>query len=87
MPNLYCIRAESGKYADRFVAGGYAGIGWLETDDLSAVTDRKGLYPLYKKDNPKDPKEVVGQQVGQIARFRFEIEPGDYVLTPDIDTE
>ena len=25
--------------------------------------------------------------MGQIARFRFEIEPGDYVLTPDIDTE
>lgn len=87
MPNLYCIRAESGKYAERFVNGGYAGIGWLPNDDLSAVKTREELYPLYQKESPDDSNLVVGQQVGQIARFLLEIEPGDHVLTPDSDTE
>jgi predicted Mrr-cat superfamily restriction endonuclease len=30
---------------------------------------------------------VIGQQVGQIARFLFEIKEGDYIITPDADTE
>jgi predicted Mrr-cat superfamily restriction endonuclease len=46
------------------------------------------LYPLYREAYPKDTsKIVIGQQVGQIARFLLEIQPGDYVITPDADTE
>ncbi len=30
---------------------------------------------------------VIGQQVGQIARFLLEIGRGDYIITPAADTE
>ena len=39
-------------------------------------------------DNPDEKSQnVIGQQVGQIARFLLEINPGDYVITPAADTE
>lgn len=87
-PNLYCVRANYGQYADAFRRGGYVAIGWLTEDDLSEVDDKAAIYPLYRSAHPEDDSSyVVGTQVGQIARFRFEISPGDYVITPDRNTE
>jgi predicted Mrr-cat superfamily restriction endonuclease len=88
MNNVFCVRAEFGTYTKQFVAGGYVAIGWMPDVDLSGVTVREELYPLYRKAHPKDTSNVViGQQVGQIARFLLEIEAGDYVITPAADTE
>jgi restriction system protein len=88
MPDVYCVRAEYGTYTKQFLAGGYAGIGWLHDDDLTSVRSREELYPLYKAAHPNDTSNlVIGQQVGQIARFLFDIKAGDYVITPDADTE
>jgi len=87
MNNVWCVRAEYGTYAQHFVKGGYVAIGWLEKD-LSHITSREELYPLYKSEYPDDTSNVViGQQVGQIARFLIEMKAGDYVITPDADTE
>ncbi|GAA4408272.1 hypothetical protein GCM10023187_29900 [Nibrella viscosa] len=87
MPKIYCLRANSGQYTNHFINGGYAAIGWLTTD-LSAITSREELYPLYRKENPEDISNlVVGQQVGQIARFLFDIQPGDYIITPAANSE
>lgn len=86
--NLYVVRADFGKYTDLFIKGGYVAIGWLHTIDLSNITERDELYPLYRKYHPEDTSNVViGQQVGQIARFLLEIQPGDYVITPDANTD
>lgn len=86
--NLYCVRAEFGTYTKHFIDGGYIAIGWLPNNNLSAITSRDELYPLYKKEYPEDTSNVViGQQVGQIARFLLEIKTGDYVITPAQDTE
>lgn len=86
--NLYVVRADYGKYTDHFLKGGYVAIGWLQHDDLSSVTIREELYPLYTKNHPEDTSNVViGQQVGQIARFLLEIQAGDYVITPSADTD
>lgn len=86
--NLFCVRAEFGTFTQAFIDGGYVSIGWLPNDDLSEVTNREGLYPLYKKEYPKDTSNVViGQQVGQISRFMHEIQAGDYVITPAQNTE
>ena len=64
------------------------GIGFLPQPDLSKVRTRDDLYPLYKAAHPEDTSSiVVGQQVGQIARFLFEIKAGDYIITPAADTE
>lgn len=88
MTNVWCVRAEFGTYAQYFVSGGYVAIGWMENLDLSAVKSRDELYPLYRQEHPDDTSNiVVGQQVGQIARFLLEIQAGDYVVTPAADTE
>ena len=85
---LYCVRADFGTYTNHFLEGNYIAIGWLSDTDLAKIKSRDELYPLYKRDHPDDKSNVViGQQVGQIARFLLEIKPGDYVITPARDTE
>ena len=88
MVELYCVRAEFGTYTQQFLDGSYAAIGWLADDDLSHIKTRDEIYPLYKTAYPQDTSNVViGQQVGQIARFLLEIKAGDYVITPAQNTE
>lgn len=86
--NLFCVRAEFGSYTKQFLDGNYAGIGWLPKNDLSKVNLRDEIYPLYKKEYPNDTSNVVvGQQVGQIARFLLDIKPSDYIILPDSNTD
>jgi restriction system protein len=88
MPEVYCVRAEYGTFAAQFVNGGYMAIGWNDVKDLRRLKSKEELYPLYKKAYPEDTSNIViGQQVGQMARFLFDIQAGDYVITPDADTE
>ncbi|KRE14234.1 hypothetical protein ASE66_12595 [Bosea sp. Root483D1] len=88
MTNVWCVRAEFGRFARAFVDGGFVAIGWLEHQDLSACAHRDDLQALYRAAYPQDTSNiVVGQQVGQIARFLLEIAPGDIVITPDANTE
>lgn len=85
---LYCVRAEFGTYTKQFIDGNYVAIGWLPENDLSKITSREELYPLYKAEYPNDKSNVViGQQVGQIARFLLEMKSGDFVITPAQNTE
>ena len=86
--NLYVVRAEFGRYTDHFISGGYVGIGWLPNFDMTLIKSRDEVYPIYKEHHPADKsKVVIGQQVGQISRFLFEIQPRDYVVTPSSDTD
>jgi restriction system protein len=88
MTNVWCVRAEFGTFTKQFVEGGFVAIGWMSNTDLSVVSSRDELYPLYKQAHPEDTSTIViGQQVGQIARFLLEIAAGDYVITPAADTE
>lgn len=88
MNKVWCVRAEFGTYTEHFLKNGYAGIGWLESVDLSHIKTREELYPLYEEHHPEDTSNVViGQQVGQIARFLLEIQAGDHVITPAANTE
>ena len=85
---IYCVRAEFGTYTQHFLDGGYAAIGWIPDQDLSSITNREELYPIYKMAHPSDTSNVViGQQVGQISRFLLEIQEGDYVIVPAANTE
>lgn len=88
MPDVYVVRAEFGTYTNHFLKGGYVAIGWLISYDLSQVKTKDELKKLYEQDNPGEKSVyVIGQQVGQIYRFLFEMKPGDYVITPDNNTE
>lgn len=88
MTALWCVRAEYGTYTKQFVEGGYVAIGWMNDIDLSNVKTREEIRVLYRAAHPEDTSPIViGQQVGQIARFLLEIQAGDYVITPASDTE
>lgn len=88
MTQLFVVRADFGKYADAFVKGGYVAIGWIGGINLSGVTSREEIQALYRSSHPNDTSNIViGQQVGQIARFLLELQPGDFVITPSPDTE
>jgi restriction system protein len=88
MTELYCVRADFGNYTEHFINGNYIAIGWLSGTDLTNIKNRDELYPIYKVEHPADTSNlVIGQQVGQIARFLLEIKAGDYVITPSSDTE
>jgi len=89
MPEVFCVRADSGTFTEHFLRGGYVGIGWNEIEaDLSAIRSRDELYPLVKASYPDQQSPlVIGNYVGQIARFLFEMKAGDYVITPAADAE
>lgn len=84
---MWVVRAEFGKFTNHFISKGFVGIGWLPDDDLTHVTNREGIRTLYKTRYPNDTSNVViGQQVGQIARFALEMQSGDYVITPAVQS-
>lgn len=88
MTAAWCVRANYGTHTQAFRAQGCVAIGWMPDTDLSAVESRAALTPLYRAAYPKDTSPVVvGQQVGQIARFLLEMKAGDLVITPDANTE
>ena len=87
MKNVWCVRAGSGAYAKQFVHGGYVGVHFGMTSDLSQVSSRDELTALYRAAHPDETSNlVIGQQVGQLARFLLDMQEGDYVLTPAADT-
>lgn len=88
MKNVWCARAEFGKFTDHFLKSGYIGIGYGLKESLEFISTREELIALYKKAHPDETSNlVVGQQVGQVARFLLDMKEGDYVITPDADTE
>ncbi len=87
MTNVWVVRADGGKYTEACVKGGYTGIGW-DLEDLTEVRDYFDIRARYTESYPEDSSNsVIGQQAGQITRFLLEINAGDYVITPSIDTE
>lgn len=87
--NIWCIRANRGEYARQFLAGGYVAIGWTEIkSDLSRIHTREELANLLRAAYPNIVSPIVqGNYVGQIARFLWEIQAGDFIITPSSDTE
>ena len=54
MNNIFCVRADFGRYKEDFIKGGFVAIGWLWGTNLSHIQSRDKLYPLYKADRPED---------------------------------
>lgn len=84
VPRVWVVRADGGKYADHFLSGGYAAVGWF---DLSSVDTRDQLRKLYELKYPEAPSGQLANEIGQLAAFRLEMEKGDYVVTPTADRE
>ena len=88
MPNVWVVRADGGKYTQHFLDGGYIGIDWRAVSDLSNVQSRAGVAEKLREAYPKiESPHKFGNFVGQISLFLLDIKPGDYVITPPINTE
>lgn len=87
MSDVYCVRADYGKYVNYFLRGGYAAIGWEIERDLSDMTSIEDIRAVYQQTHPNEKAILADQHVGQIARFLFQLKSGDYVITPTRDTE
>jgi hypothetical protein len=88
VPEIYCVRAESGRYADQFKNGGYVAIGWFPGYSLTSIPDRDGIQRVYRDHHPGDTSPyAIGVQVGQVARFLFDIRAGDFVVTPTANSD
>ena len=85
MANLFCVRAFYSGFTAHFLKGGYTAIGWLPSDNLGDIWDKSKIYELYREEYPEEKNKRVGQNVGQIARFLFDIRGGDYVIVPGYD--
>lgn len=88
MDNVWCVRAEFGTYTKNFVNGGFAGVDYGINESLADVKSREDIAVLYRDAHPSVTSNVVvGQQVGQIARLLLEAQVGDYIITPEFDTD
>lgn len=86
--NVWCVRADFGKYADAFRNEDCIAIDYSISEPFPAGQGRDAFTDTYKKYYPQVSSNVViGQQVGQFFRFCEEIKPGDYVITPSEDTD
>jgi predicted Mrr-cat superfamily restriction endonuclease len=88
LPRVWCVRADFGTYAQHFLKGGYFAVDYGISSPLSDVKDKETIDALFRKEHPSERSSIViGQQVGQVARFLLDIKAGDYVITPSPDIE
>ena len=83
-PSVWVVRADGGKYADDFVGGGYAAVGWF---DLSSIGTRDQLRRAYELEYPNSPVGQIANVTSQLGAFCLEMHEGDYVVTPTADRE
>ena len=79
---VWVVRADRGRYAEHFVANGYAGVGCL---DVSSARGRDEIRRLCEQAHPDWDARRIGNYTGQYYDFLFRIREGDYVLTPELD--
>lgn len=89
MTNVWCVRANRGEFAAHFLQHECVGIGWHKLSmDLGGIQTKEALYAEVQKAYPELKSAVViGNWVGQIARFLLEIKAGDHIIMPAADTE
>ncbi len=85
-PNVWVVRADGGEETQNCVNGGFTGIGWKEIGDLTDVTGRSAIDSRWRLvASVADKPRSIGSAIGNIARFRLEMQIGDWVITPEAD--
>ena len=84
VPKVWVVRADGGKYADHFVSGGYAAVGWF---DLSSVETLDRIRRTYQVEYPDALPGQIANEIVQLAAFRLEMGEGDHIITPAADRE
>ena len=82
-PNVWCVRADGGEYTDHLVRGGYVAYGGQEWGDFSDCRNKQEvkdkLVPFFPN------KWSLAAYAGMMARFLWDIQAGDWVITPEND--
>ena len=76
-PGVWLVRADKGRYTDRFVAGGYAAAGLA---DVSAAKDDTEIRHLLHAAGTG-----IKSEWRQLWNFLLRMRVGDYVITPEAD--
>ena len=76
---LYCVHIKK-KNDALSESNPHICIGYSYLGDLSTLTSRDELKSLYMTTSPDNPKRKMGNEVGQIWRFKNEAQIGDYVI-------
>jgi len=80
--NMWMVRAgRSAFLVQDFEDNEYVAVGWERLGDLSSINSKTELEKLHYEVYPEDKPAKRGISLGQISRFRFEIEKGDLVTT------
>lgn len=78
------VRAgRGGRFSDLFKKKNMIAIGWERVGDLSEVSSQDEMRDIVEDKYPEITPAQLRSHVGQIARFRFEFNIGDAVLTYD----
>lgn len=84
MRNMWMVRAGEGAFLiDDFKKKNYVAIGWNELLDLARFHDREDIKGLLEKKEWYAKKSQIPHAAGQISRFLFDFEKGDYVISYD----
>jgi restriction system protein len=82
--NMWMVRAgEDAFLIDDFRKKNFVSIGWNELGDVSGIKRRDEIKKLVEEINYYSKKSQVNIAAGQISRFLFDFEKGDYAVTYD----
>ena len=86
MTKVWVVRADTGKYTDACVNGGFTGIGWEGVGDLATAQSKAELAARYETQKDlAESKWTISTNVSTIWRFKSEIQVGDWIITPALD--
>ena len=72
------------EHEENLIKNDYISIGWQELKDLSKIEPKTkdGFTKIYKKVYSEASTRSISQRVGQLYRFVYEANIGDYVVFP-----
>jgi len=80
------IRAEAGTLFPAFKEREVVAIGWYEVGDLTNARSPQEIRDLYIASFPAAKPGKINGEVAMLAKFRFQIAPGDTVITYNPET-
>ena len=85
--NVWGVRADGGEYTDHLVRGGYVAYGGIDWPNMSSCETRADICNKLKQVESLKGKSKAGlaAYVGMMARFLWDIQAGDWVITPEND--
>jgi restriction system protein len=79
---MWMVRAgRNAAFVQDFEEQNYVGVGWTELGNLSDIKTKDELEKIFRTAYPQNSLARFRMSFGQISRFRFEIQKGDFAIT------